>query len=97
MASRPAVKRITALGKITLAVAIVRTNSRGSKSCTSPKGVPLIFTSMLIGTLWGGSGKLASCWSKEILSSLDSPRPKIPPQQVFMPLFLTFAKVSNLS
>ena len=74
IASLPAVKRITAFGIIILAVAIVRTNSKGSKSAVSPRGVPLIFTSILIGTLWGGSGKLANCWSKEILSSLDSPK-----------------------
>ena len=45
------------------AMAIVRMKSKASTSSLSASGVPLTFTNMLIGTLSGGVGRLASCSS----------------------------------
>ncbi len=59
-------RRTCAFGIMMRASAMVRTNSMGSIGSASPSGVPLIGISMLIGTLSGCSGRLASVTSMSI-------------------------------
>ena len=97
MAVRPAESRTCDFGIMMRASAIVRTNSIGSIGSASPSGVPSIGISMLIGTLSGGSGRLAKVTSMSMRSALSSPMPTMPPQQTLMPLSRTLASVSNRS
>ena len=60
IASRPAESRTNEAGIMIRATAMVRTNSSGSRGPASASGVPSTRTSILIGTLSGCSGKLAS-------------------------------------
>ncbi|MCY1245541.1 hypothetical protein D9M72_587010 [compost metagenome] len=79
------------------ASAMVRTKSIGSTGAASASFEPGIGISMLIGTLSGGTGRLASVTSIEIRSSAVSPMPRMPPAQTLMPASRTFANVSSRS
>ena len=64
---------------------MVRTKSNESIFEAPLSGVPSTCTSMLIGTLSGWLGSVASAWIMPILSSGPSPMPTMPPQQTLMP------------
>ncbi len=77
------------------AMAIVRMKSKASTSSLSASGVPLTFTNMLIGTLSGGVGRLASCSSSPARSFTLSPSPTMPPEQTLIPASRTLSSVSE--
>ena len=79
------------------ASATIRTNSIGAIGSAFASGVPAIGISMLIGTLSGGSARLASVTSMSTRSASSSPMPNMPPQQTFMPDCRTFSSVSRRS
>ncbi|MCY1247627.1 hypothetical protein D9M72_609760 [compost metagenome] len=79
------------------ATAMMRANSIGSVGSALASLEPGIGISMLIGTLSGGVGRLASVTNIEIRSSVVSPMPRIPPAQTFIPAFLTFESVWSRS
>ncbi|MNL42346.1 hypothetical protein D3C87_1647970 [compost metagenome] len=85
MASRPADRRTWDCGIRMRATASMRMKSNGSTSSAFSSGVPATFTSMLIGTDSGCSGRLASWISRLARSSSDSPMPRMPPEQIFIP------------
>ena len=60
-------------------------------------GVPSTCTSMLIGTLSGCTGRLASVAIMPARSSAPSPMPTMPPQQTLMPASRTAPSVSSRS
>ena len=60
-------------------------------------GVPSTCTSMLIGTLSGCAGRLASVAIMPTRSSSPSPMPTMPPQQTWMPASRTWSSVSSRS
>ena len=79
------------------ATAIVRTKSSGSSLGWLASGVPSTCTSMLIGTLSGCTGRLASVAIMPTRSSSPSPMPTMPPQQTLMPAARTSSSVSSRS
>ncbi|MCY1541772.1 hypothetical protein D9M68_774740 [compost metagenome] len=83
--SRPADRRTWDFGIMMRATARVRMKSNGSTSFSSASGVPCTLTSMLIGTDSGCSGRFASWISRPARSSTDSPMPRMPPEQIFIP------------
>ncbi len=97
MSSRPADSRTTDCGMVMRATAIVRTNSSGSSPPPLASGVPSTWTSMLIGTDSGCTGRLASAAIMPTRSSRASPMPTMPPQHTWMPASRTCPSVSSRS
>jgi len=85
MAERPADRRTRDFGIMIRASATILTNSIGPIGAASASGVPAIGISMLIGTLSGGSGRLASVHQHIDAIDFFLTHPRIPPQQTFMP------------
>ncbi len=79
------------------ATAMVRMNSNESRFASFSSGVPFTFTSMLMGTLSGWRGRLASAIKRPARSFACSPMPTMPPEQTFMPAPRTCSRVSSLS
>ena len=95
--SRPAERRIIEAGIRILATAMVRTKSKPSSGAWPDRGVPSTWTSRLIGTDSGCTGRLARVTSRPARSFKSSPMPTMPPQQTFMPASRTASSVSSRS